>query len=273
VGQNNFSGLPENAENIVSPLLYPFVDVLCFAYHDSSDIENIIHHLNGSINSRKASATHCVLPEILIILTKEGVRQAQASEELLTNLPCSTLDLVLDYFSGLRFVKIKKDQLMSRKGYACLHSHLRKASERVRRRRVEQSMLFSATHLMAFTEIAFGQLMCTEPFNFIKASRILNPVAANLAYHMTNFVNQVKSAKELRTFAAETIASSLLLDHYPPGMHGMCALSQREHSLTFVQRLSPVMSSIRFTGIYAHWLRDRLFGLTARMDTSYRARL
>ncbi|KAK3692967.1 hypothetical protein B0T22DRAFT_532338 [Podospora appendiculata] len=122
-------------------------------------------------------------------------------------------------FSGLRFAKIKKDELISPQGHSRLQRHLHKASDRMRHNRADRGLLFSASHHMAFSEIAFDHLPLTEPFDFIKASRLLNPVAADLAQHLTNFVNQVQSAQDLTTSAAETIASSFLLDHYPPGMH------------------------------------------------------
>ena len=112
------------------------------------------------------------------------------------------------------------------KGRSRLRRQLLKASGRVRSKRGDRGLLFSASHLMAFSEIAFDHLLLTEPFHFIKGSRLLNPVATDLAQHLTNFVNQVESAHDLTAFAAETIASSFLLDHYPPGMHGrlICAL-------------------------------------------------
>ncbi|KAK3938223.1 patatin-like phospholipase-like protein [Diplogelasinospora grovesii] len=214
--RHTLSGSPDNTESLIhSQVLLPFVDVFCFIYHDTSDLDYIVYCLNGWVEARKSSAIQCVLPEMLILLTEEGVRKAQASKQLLTNL---APNIVQEYC--LRFTKIKKDELNSPNGRSCLRRHLRKASDRMRHRRADRSLLFSASHFMAFSEIAFDHLVLTETFDFLKASRLRNPVAADLAQHLTNFVNQVQSAQELTTFAAETIASSFLLDHFhPPGMH------------------------------------------------------
>jgi hypothetical protein len=189
-----------------------------------------VQNIKGCVQSRKVSAVQCVLPEILIILTKEGAQQAQVCDELLTQLASSSLDLVPEYFSGLKFAKIKEDELKSLKGRSRLRRYLRNASSRMRHKRADRGLLFSAKHCVAFSEIAFDQLVIQEPFDFIKASRLQNPVALDLAQHLTNFLNQLQSAQELTEFAAETIASSFLLDHYPPGMHRTLA-SCRERSV------------------------------------------
>jgi hypothetical protein len=44
-------------------------------------------------------------------------------------------------------------------------------------------------------------------------------VRPDVITHMTNFMDHVNSAKDLMTFGAETIASSILLDNYRPRMH------------------------------------------------------
>ncbi|KAM7210074.1 patatin-like phospholipase-like protein [Rhypophila decipiens] len=208
IGQHVLSEPPGASESLIySRLLFPLVDVYCFVYHDTSDLENIQQSLYGVVQGRKASAIRCVLPEILIVLTKEGIQQAQASKELLANLNCLSPTL------------IKKDELVSAKGHLLLYRHLRKISNRMRRKRANRGLLFSATHQMAFTEIAFDNLLLTEPFDFINASRIQNPATTDLTQHLIDFVDQVRSAQDLTTFAAETIASSFLLDHYTREMH------------------------------------------------------
>ena len=221
VAQHTLPGPPDESESLIySRLLYPFVDLFCFVYHDGSDVENIVQNIKGCVQARKMSTVQGVLPEILIIIAREGAQQAQVAEELLAKLAGSSLDLVPEYFSGLKFAKIRKDELITDKGRSRLQRHLRNASNRIRHERADRGLLFSANHFLAFAEIAFEQLLLPEPFDFIKTSRLQNPVAADLAQHLTNFVSQVQSAQELTDFAAETIASSFLLDHYPPGMHG-----------------------------------------------------
>ncbi len=223
IGQHTIHGSPANSQALLySQLLFPFVDVFCFTYHDVSDLDNIVEHLVTWTEIRKQLSSRCTLPEISIILTKEGARKADALEELLKGLARSSVEHITpEFFSDIRFSMIGRDTLTSREGRLRLRSCLRKASVRMQRRRAGEGLLFSAQHFMSFTQIAFDHLSRTVPFNFIKASRLLNPLAVDLAEHIANFVRQVENAQDLTTFAAETIASSFLLDHYPPGMHGM----------------------------------------------------
>lgn len=64
-----------------------------------------------------------------------------------------------------------------------------------------------------------------QPFNFISASRRYNPVASDLEEHLSNFLRHVGKPTELTEFAVPMIASSFLLDNYPPGAHSRWALS------------------------------------------------
>ncbi|KAK3935780.1 patatin-like phospholipase-like protein [Diplogelasinospora grovesii] len=189
--------MPSSTSLIYSELLFALTNVFCFVYHHASDLNNIVQYLASWVEARKPSAVQCIPPEIVIIITKEG---------LLSNLARSSTE---QFFSGLSFITVRKNELISSKGRSQLLSHLYKASSRVRHKRADRRLLFSAKHFIAFSKIAFNHLLLPEPFKFIKASRLQNPVAPDLAEHLTNFLNLVKS----------TIASSFILDHYPPGMH------------------------------------------------------
>lgn len=222
VGEFTHSGPRVSMETILySQYLIPFVDVFCFVYHDPPDLENIAQNILGWAKSLNKLRTPCVPPEIMIFIANEAVPLVQVSKELMGRLERSSVKPIPEFFSGLRFVKLSKDKLISQRGRTSLYRHLFKASRRIRRKRAHRGMLFSAVHFMAFAEIAFDKLVSTHPFDFIIASREQNPVAENLAEHLMNFVALIKRAEDLSSFAAETIASSLFLDQYPPGMHGI----------------------------------------------------
>lgn len=88
----------------------------------------------------------------------------------------------------------------------------------MRKSREDGRTLFSATHFAAFLKYAYRHFSETvnEPFDFIRALRIHNPVAPNLAEHLLNFLKHIKSTNELTEFAVLMTASSLFLDSYPP---------------------------------------------------------
>lgn len=202
---------------IFSRIWFPFVDVFCFVYHSDSDLENIINKMLSLVETQKKSSFDYIMPEIIIVITRE---ETKASKNLLTRLESCLEKPIFDYFSALRFEKIQKDALMTPRGRSQLNHQLLKATARTRRKKMDRGVLFSADHLGALFEIAFNGLTSTEPFDFIKASRINNPIADTLLEHLTDFIDQLAGTQDWTSFATETIASSLLLDHYLPEMHG-----------------------------------------------------
>jgi len=94
-------------------------------------------------------------------------------------------------------------------------------SDQVRKNREESRSLFSVTHFAAFLASAYEHFSqkIDEPFDFIKASRVDNPVPRDLDEHLTNLLKHVRNSGDLIEFAAPTIAFSLLLDSYPPNSH------------------------------------------------------
>ena len=233
------------------------MDVFCFVYNKASSLEDIVKRVVSWIEIRKASAVCLTPPEIVIIIAREDVKQTQVSSEFDVLFKLFSPDSVTSFFAGVRFAKIRKDDLLSSKGHDKLRRQVLRAAARTRRKKSDRGLLFSATHLMAFSQIAFNHLTLTEPFDFIPASRLQNPVAADLAGHLTNFVDQIESAQDLTSFAAEVIASSFLLDHYPPGMHGKSVASAWICTiLTDFQPLNHTMSSVRSIATLARMFLD-----------------
>jgi hypothetical protein len=83
-------------------------------------------------------------------------------------------------------------------------------------------MHFSATHFTVFFRHACDHFVQTpdEPFNFIKTSRLRNPVSPEMDQNLSRFLKHIRSPRELTKFAIPVIASSLFLNAYPPDMHG-----------------------------------------------------
>ena len=94
-------------------------------------------------------------------------------------------------------------------------------SDLIRRKRKDSQLLFSTTHFCTLLDGIYQRLpeSIIEPFNFIKHTRVYNPVATDLDKYISNFLTYIKSLDELNTFAAFIIASSFFLNYYPPGAH------------------------------------------------------
>jgi hypothetical protein len=127
-------------------------------------------------------------------------------------------------FSALDIVAASSEGRMSvHARYKRLEERVVQASDQVRFNRAETRTLFSARHFAAFFRHACDHFARNprEPFDFVKASRLRNPVSVDLDKHLSNFLKNIKSPHELTEFAVPVISSSFLLDHYPPDMHGM----------------------------------------------------
>ncbi|KAJ3453489.1 hypothetical protein MRS44_017736 [Fusarium solani] len=98
---------------------------------------------------------------------------------------------------------------------------LERALETSRQSRRRSNYLFSVRHLAEFLQHGANAArnLAYEPFDFIKTSRVHRDVAPDLSRHISNFLEKFTSLSSLKQFAVPLIASSLLIDHYPPGMH------------------------------------------------------
>jgi hypothetical protein len=109
-------------------------------------------------------------------------------------------------------------KVSSKARYRRLKECLLNKSDEVRKNRENTRTLFSVTHFDALFRYAYDHF--SQPFkglfDFIKALRKQNPIAKDLAKHLSIFLKYIKSAKELIKFAVPVIASSILLNNYPP---------------------------------------------------------
>lgn len=95
-------------------------------------------------------------------------------------------------------------------GQASLHS---------RRRRLD----FSGRHLKSLLRSALVHfsLHPATPFNIPLEARVDNPIPINLQYHLVDFLQRASSVGITEASSmAELVAAALLLDAYPPGIHG-----------------------------------------------------
>jgi hypothetical protein len=77
-------------------------------------------------------------------------------------------------------------------------------------------------HTVAFLQGTGAQFAYAPdiPFDFLQAARVHNPIALDLAEHLSNFLEHIALSTQLTEFAAPLLASTLLLDNYPTDAHG-----------------------------------------------------
>ncbi|KPM41094.1 hypothetical protein AK830_g5493 [Neonectria ditissima] len=159
-------------------------------------------------------------PSLIVVLEDKHWWQSNATtvaEELfttaiekLTSWPLSS------YFFDANFLQIPNAD-----SFATFRPHFSQHASVVRRRRRDAGVLLSIEHLNTLFERAFESASAShdKPFDLIRSARQDLPVSTQLKDHLIDFMDQLSSAKDLLSFASPTIASSILFDHYLPGMH------------------------------------------------------
>jgi hypothetical protein len=223
---NGSCRLDEISSGIYTQFLFPFVDIFCFFSDDLGGFKQVARHLAAWLEQCQTSTIpRSTRPRVVIVTEKippgaENEKEARKaflwllSEETTRDLfeQISAIDIIALFPAGSLSVdarhRLLKERIMS-------------GSDQVRKTREDVRLLFSLAHYFALLKSAYEHFSQTaeEPYNFIKASRVDNPFPLDLDEHLMNFLKHVKSPRELIEFAAPAIASSFLLDCYPPDSH------------------------------------------------------
>ncbi|KIW28854.1 uncharacterized protein PV07_04717 [Cladophialophora immunda] len=225
---NSESYCPDGLEQaLLSRLLLPFTDVFCFFASDLGGFPTLARHLGGWLRNKSVSKTPPLTKPTVIIVTDKmpptSQREREAKKAFLWLLKEQRAqDDLFDLISDLEVVAIRPPRTLGPSpDWNRLKKRLLMASNRARKHRVEMQTLYSMTHLVAFVEAAckhFSEFP-TQPFGFIQASRMQNPAALDLKTHLENLIRHCGTPEDLINFAAPVVASSFLLDSYPPDCH------------------------------------------------------
>ncbi|KAJ9607014.1 hypothetical protein H2204_015708, partial [Knufia peltigerae] len=211
---------------IYSRLLLPFTDVFCFFASDLGGFRGVASQLAGWLRDVTVPiSTPFIRPSVVIVtdkipLTQMAETEAQKALLFLLNEETSQDPSLL--FSCIEVVAVPHIQKFRSPGSLERLKHrlllrIRKA-EQFRR---ETRTLYSLTHFAAFFKSACEHFSTSdsEPFDFIKASRSHNPLAEDHALHLASLLRTCNTAQDLTDFVVPVIASSLMMDSYPPDCH------------------------------------------------------
>ena len=218
--------LSDSANNIYFRLLSPFTDVFCFFANDVGKFKPIVQRLALWLDlGQPSTLPKSTRPKVLIVIEREedvtgGESDLSVFKRMLREE--TTMD-ISEQFSDILLLSLeaRKKGLSNKSRHRELFERLLNLSDQVREARTDTQTLFSAYHFSAFFHYALNHVAVTpvEPFNFITASRIENPVPSSFQDHLVNFLRNIKTPPKLLEFAIPVIASSFLLDNYPPDMH------------------------------------------------------
>lgn len=218
----------EVADDVFHRSLFPFADVICIFAQDIGGVESSVRRLTAWWEKGQASSSP-IRPRVLLVVNKEeekGTRIA-LKEALRAREGTAVTDCLGDI--SILCLPERSSRTTKRKSgttatWDIFRHKIFTSLELARKSRQRSNFLFSARH---FTQVLqYGADRTTrvlwEPFNFIKASRTHNKIASDLASHIANFVELFRTAAAVKKVAVPLIASSFILDQYPPGMHGGC---------------------------------------------------
>ncbi|RJE19000.1 hypothetical protein PHISCL_08662 [Aspergillus sclerotialis] len=209
---------------IMSRLMFLFTDVLCIFADDVGGLHEARKLLTTWATIGSASSLPpAVRPRVIIV-----VGQPLSITESVMDEDDFLLELLhvgdVPYFSTFRDIQISRlpaEELSSDARYMALGGEI---SQQLRNARVDRERyrcLFSATHLNAFFELALHNISASpfSPFDFIRSTRENNPLDGAFSSHITNFLTVGNKTRTSYDKLASHIASAVLMDAYPPGMH------------------------------------------------------
>ncbi|KAI0977472.1 acyl transferase/acyl hydrolase/lysophospholipase [Xylaria arbuscula] len=204
---------------LYSQLLHPFADIICFYAYDPEDLEMISRQMIAWFWEGPPSSRCGYPPQVLIVLAGSRWKQrdvdtaAETFDGLVDGTAAPARDAHLPEVSFLRLRRARR--------FGAVLPSLESRAQAVRQNRQQARALFSVRHFNALFNRAFNRVGSSLDFSFdcLRAARQDLPVAPDMASHLINFTKLVPSAGRLRDFAAPVIASSILLDQYPPEMH------------------------------------------------------
>ncbi|KAH7184416.1 acyl transferase/acyl hydrolase/lysophospholipase [Fusarium oxysporum] len=263
-------------ENLLRRTLLPSADVVCIFVDDLGGFGESLKRLRFWLQSGPPS-TSPVRPHILLVVRQEW-RQRHESD--LQRFVAEHRPRSIDpRFSSITLVGVPRMSGKSRRRsggqtrrWQVLSSELSKALETSRQARRRSDSIFSVHHLAHFLQYAASVALSVtaEPFSFVKVSRLHRGIAPDLSDHIRNFLGKFELLKTFQQVAVPLIASSLLLDHYSPGMHpfdchqvfrelyeNACYQASSELKSSFKMLISPSETS-QALGSMRDWHRQQL---------------
>jgi hypothetical protein len=221
-----------------SRLLMPFTDVLCIFASDMGGFRVVVSLLADWLRGSNVSfSSPFTRPAVVVVTDKVPVTrmaEVEARKAFLWMLQEETSDDPFNLFSSIDVVAVPPRRAFGAPASMDrLQERLQTRAQDIEQSRRESRTLYSLTHFAAFLEMACQHFSASrpEPFDFVKAARFHNPPSPELSIHLETFLTKCETAQDLMTFAAPMIASSFLLDSYPPDCHReLCCAERRSTS-------------------------------------------
>jgi hypothetical protein len=209
---------------VYNRLLFLFSDVVCVFADDFSSLDALAMRLVLWAEIGSAQKSVAMRPRLLIITT-ENCQQDRARALLEVIQPYS--EMLGACFSLTKIIQLAGPYLSPTAKHQCLRDEIRRQRQEALAVRQKHGMLFCAEHLAALFQRAIFHTATTtkEQFCHITAARGATKPGNDFTNHLVDFLDLAREHKTPFQSVASYIASSIIMDAYPPRMHGKSPLN------------------------------------------------
>ncbi|KAK8013547.1 acyl transferase/acyl hydrolase/lysophospholipase [Apiospora marii] len=203
-------------------LLLPFSDLVCLFVDDLGGIAKVIERLRSWLHLDQQVALTGNQPWLLLVVSKD----LTVNEQIKVRELVRTRKGVERRFRGYQIFNVTETVRQTRATKKCQNSPWNRIQAKIWSLssisyRKREGLLFSVRHLSSFVRYAVDRFVDPGkgPLEVVAASRLKTPVAVDLKMHLMTFLKTMRNTEAVINWGIPIIASSFVLDHYPPGMH------------------------------------------------------
>ena len=211
------------ADTVYNRTLLPFVDVQCLFVADIGGVDVTVRRLAAWVAVPVRPTTADIRPILVLVVTRGQAKKMKAA---LNSMPefDKRKSALGKHFRQVRIVvfhPVRRTNRKNGKQQRVLRRALLHSMNSAHRDRSRLGLLFSAFHTAHLLQDAADRAVASPwaSLDFLSMARKDNDVAADMDTHLVNFLEQFRDNECLQRLAVPLIASAILLDQYPPGMH------------------------------------------------------
>ena len=233
---------PGNLFNVIhSRLLCLFADVICLFCDEVWGESEVIRCLGtwATLGSTPLGSSG-IRPRVVIVIKGDNASPTYNVLQLEDLTASIRQEEISRFFSSITILRLAHTSISSVSRHRPLREAVQRHLEEIRYLRQSLRCLYSAVHLNYFFQMAVQHTAntCVLPFNFLRVSRLQTGLPADFEGHFSVFVRSCALHGIPQVVIASLIASSILLDAYPPRMHRK-AVSEPRRNMANSVRLRP----------------------------------
>ena len=222
-----------------------FLNVVCVFADDFANFDHTIQLLKSWASAGSASIHFDkIRPRVVIVRCRDAASPSFTYDllridDLQQGLQTRSLK---EFFSSIKVLHLATEQLSPLARFRRLNELLWKEMDEMRQARQDLGCLYSAEHITRFfcMAVAHTAASMSRLFDFILASKRGNDVEPDVVHHLPRFMRSGRDHEVPRDALMTSVASSILLDAYPPKMHSKTILTlanMNAQHLTKIRRL------------------------------------